>query len=96
MTVKQLLPPGTMVVCRVDLDKLILWSSYDCDLDDVNGYVDVNEVLIIIDSRITPEEERSKYDEVYTDEWKNGAYLVMSSSGVKGWIGEGWVTPVTI
>jgi len=96
MTVKKLLPPGTMLVCRIDLDQMILWSSYNCDLDDINATVDVNEVLMVIDSRVTPEEDRPKYDEVYTDEWKNGAYFVMSSSGVKGWIGEGWVMPVTI
>lgn len=96
MTAKKLLPPGTMLVGRIDLDQLILWSSYNCDLDDVNATVNVNEVLMVIDSRVTPEEDRSKYDEVYTDEWKNGAYFVMSSSGAKGWIGEGWVMPVTI
>ena len=33
MTVKKLLPPGTMAVCSVDIDQLILWSSYNCDLD---------------------------------------------------------------
>jgi hypothetical protein len=51
---------------------------------------------MVINSRITPEEDRPTYDEVYTDEWKNGAYFVMSSSGMKGWIGEGWVMPITI
>jgi hypothetical protein len=95
MTIKQLLSPGTMVVCRPDLDKLILWSSYECDLDDFNATIEVNDVLIILDVRVTPTEEKSKYDEIYTEEWKNGAYLVISSAGVQGWIGEGWVIPVT-
>lgn len=92
MTVKKLLPPGTMAVCSVDIDQLILWSSYNCDLDNINATVGVNEVLMVINSRTIPEEERTKYDEVYTDEWKNGAYLILASSGVSGWVGAGWIS----
>lgn len=95
MTSKALLPIGTMVRCRPDMgEQLILWSSHSAeDVDDISAYVDVNEVLVVLNSK-TNSRARSKKHVVYSDEWKNGAYLLMSASGAKGWIGEGWVVPV--
>lgn len=97
---KKLLPVGTLVACRPDIDQLILWESYDVDdADDVAGYVDINEVLVILKARKNEDPHRKKSllkEELFTEEWKNGAYFLMSSSGVRGWIGEGWVVPITI
>ena len=95
MSANKLLQPGTLVVCREDLDKLVLWESPSCDLDDVAGQVDVNEGLIILETRETPAIEKENLGDLYTEEWKNGSYYVSSRSGIKGWIGEGWVVPVT-
>jgi hypothetical protein len=96
---KKLLPIGTLVVCRTDIEHLILWESYDVDdTDDVAGYVDIHEVLIILEARKNEEPDRKKKsivkEELFSEEWKNGAYLLLSSSGIKGWIGMGWVTAV--
>lgn len=98
MPTKKLLPIGTLVVCRTDIEHLILWESYDVDdADDVAGYVDLHEVLIVLEARKNEDPDRKKSiikEELFSEEWKDGAYLLLSSSGVKGWIGEGWVVPV--
>lgn len=97
MPTKKLLSPGTMVVCNasLDIDQLVLWASYEGDVENiehaVHGTIDMKDVLIVIKSRINLDK-----NVIYSDEWKNGAYFVMSSSGMKGWVGEGWVVPVTI
>jgi len=46
---KQVLKPGQFATCRPDVDKLMLWSSYDCEIDDVNDTVDGEELFIILD-----------------------------------------------
>lgn len=98
MPQKKLLPIGTLVACRTDIEHLILWESYDVDdTDDVAGYVDIHEVLIILEARKNKDPDRKKSiikEELFSEEWKNGAYLLLSSSGKKGWIGEGWVTAI--
>lgn len=98
MSQNKLLAIGTLVACRPDLDQLILWSSYDVDdVDDVAGYVDIDEVLVILEARKNEDPDRKKSllkEELFSEEWKNGAYLLLSSSGIKGWIGEGWIVPV--
>jgi len=96
MPTKKLLSPGTMVVCNasLDIDQLVLWGSYEgaASIEHaVHGIIDMKDVLIVIKSRINLDK-----NVIYSDEWKNGAYFVMSSSGMKGWVGEGWVVPVTI
>lgn len=97
MPTKKLLSPGTMVVCNasLDIDQLVLWASYEGDVENIeyaiHGTIDMKDVLIVIKSRINLDK-----NVIYSDEWKNGAYFVMSSSGMKGWVGEGWVVPVTI
>ena len=96
MPTKKLLSPGTMVVCNasLDIDQLVLWGSYEGAASielAVHGIIDMKDVLIVIKSRINLDK-----NVIYSDEWKNGAYFVMSSSGMKGWVGEGWVVPVTI
>lgn len=95
MSSKPLLPIGTMVKCRPDVgEHLILWTSHNAeDVDDISAYVDVSEVLIILNFE-TNSNVKLKKRVIYSDEWKNGAYLLMSTSGAKGWIGEGWVVPV--
>lgn len=99
MSQSNLLPIGTLVTCRPDLDQLILWGSYDVDdADDVAGYVDINEVLVILEARKNEDPDRKKSilkEELFSEEWKNGAYLLLSSSGIKGWIGEGWIVKVS-
>jgi hypothetical protein len=95
---KKLLPIGTLVACRTDIEHLILWESYDVDdTDDVAGYVDIHEVLIVLEARKNEEPDGKKStikEELFSEEWKNGAYLLLSSSGIKGWIGMGWVTAI--
>lgn len=95
MSSKQLLPIGTMVRCRAEVGhQLILWASHAAkDVDDVSAYVNVDEVLVVLKSRRNLKSARSK-NPTLSDEWKKGAYLLMSSSGSTGWIGEGWVVPV--
>lgn len=98
MCQKKLLPVGTLVACRPDIDQLILWESYDVDdTDDVAGYVDINEVLVILGFKQNDDPDRKKpiiKEELFSEEWKDGAYFLISSSGIKGWIGEGWIVPV--
>jgi len=33
----------------------------------------------------------TKKNKNLADEWQKGSYLVLTSSGVSGWVGEGWV-----
>lgn len=98
MSQSKLLPIGTLVACRPDIEQLILWESYDVDdADDVAGYIDISEVLIILEARKSEDPNRKKSiikEELFSEEWKNGAYLLLSSSGIRGWIGEGWVIPI--
>lgn len=84
-----LLTPGHIVMSKEKSEKLILWSTYRGESDDFFGVVDPNEIMIVLESKKTiPGEEQ------LTPEWENGAYLVMTSSGTKGWVGSGWVVSV--
>jgi len=93
MSKEELLRPGDMVVCREDIDKLILWSSYGCEPDDDGAGVDPKNVLLILEVRRSSIDDLKPTD-TFTPEWQIGAYYVLSSFGIKGWIGAGWVVPV--
>jgi len=87
----KLLPPGSLVVCRPDSDQLILWESYGCDVDDIKGMANVNDILIVLEAK----ENSSFKDERLTEEWLLGAYKIMTPEGIQGWTGAGWVVPIT-
>jgi len=93
MITEGLLKPGDLVACRPDADGLIMWSSYRCDIDDTVGGVDVNDILLILKSR-KPTKKELRQPIPLTEEWKVGAYQVLSSEGLVGWIGAGWAVPI--
>jgi len=82
------LKPGQFATCRPDVDKLMLWTSYDCEIDDVNDTVTGEELFIILDVM-----EMSNCADPLTNEWEKGAYKVLSPRGICGWVGAGWVIP---
>jgi len=83
---EELLQPGHIVTPRDKSEKLVLWSTYMCDPDEFYEIVDLNGIMIILETKKTEKEK-----EVLTPEWKNGAYRVMTQDGVVGWVGSGWV-----
>lgn len=83
-----MLKPGQVVVGRSDIDHLVLWESIEDSSESVECS-DSNDLFVIIE---VVEKLPSIESENMTDEWKNGAYRVMSSKGNCGWVGEGWVT----
>jgi hypothetical protein len=87
-----LLSRGEIVVCRSDVavTSLVVWSSERASFDDDVGTVSINEIMIIVD--VKKPSKRALKDLTLTDEWKLGSYKILSSSGVSGWIGAGWVT----
>ena len=90
---KNLLSPGTLVTCRGDAPGgLIMWSSYRSEIEDDIGKADQNEIMLILKSRKPAKKELCSL----TPEWKTGAYLILAAGGKKGWVGAGWVIPVTI
>lgn len=94
MSQTELLPPGTLVIPRDDVSgELIIWSSYRSDIEDVGDNVGSDSVLLILESRKHSKRKAEKY--MLTAEWKLGAYLILSSNGKKGWVGAGWVQPVS-
>lgn len=85
-----LLPVGTMIKPKPENEFLVLWSTdRNSNFDDEIGRVLEDEIMIILKSEKTNSENKS-----WTDEWKNGSYMVLSSSGLIGWVGEGWVIPI--
>lgn len=93
MMAKNLLSPGTLVTCRADAPGgLIMWSSYRSEIDNDVGKIEQDEVMLILKSRKSGKNEKH----TLTPEWQTGAYLILSSAGTKGWVGAGWVVPVTI
>lgn len=86
-----LLVPGTIVKGRTN-ETLVLWKTYKCSIYDEAGKVDANEIMVILEAKQNKSKQKAKAR--MTEEWQRGAYLVLSSNGVKGWLGEGWVIPV--
>lgn len=96
MSQTELLPPGTLVVPRDDISgELIIWSSYRSDIEDVGDNVGPDNVLLVLKSRKPSQREAKSRKYMLTPEWKLGAYLILSSNGKKGWVGAGWVQPVS-
>ena len=90
MASSKLLKPGAMCVGRTDGDKIILWSSCNCAFDDVNGYAEIGDILVVLESK-----ESFKQEELtLTPEWEKGAYYVLAPSGISGWVGAGWIFPI--
>jgi hypothetical protein len=87
---EDLLKPGHIVVSKDKDEKLVLWSAYKCESDEFYEIVDSNEIMIVLEAK-----KSTSSEEFLNSEWENGAYFVMTSSGVKGWVGSGWVTSVS-
>ena len=84
-----MLKPGQIAACRSDVDRLVLWSSYDCDVDDVNDVVEGKELFVIVDAI-----EKIHTSDPLTEEWEKGAYKILSPRGICGWVGAGWIVGV--
>ena len=93
---KKLLAPGELVIRRpnAEVTKLIAWSSCMGSIDDDVGLIDSEELMVIVEVKKTSKAELSNPRSPLTHEWRKGAYKVISSSGINGWIGAGWVIPV--
>lgn len=94
MTPKEnrLLSPGDLVVCRHDVvGKLVLWSAPFSDIDEDVGSAESDDVLLVIKSKSNVTKERN----LVMEEWKAGSYMVLAPSGIIGWVGAGWVVPIS-
>lgn len=85
----KLLKPGQLAVCKSDIDKLTLWGSYRCDIEDDVDYVEPGEILIIIKSKRTASDNDE--ENPLNIEWQVGAYKVLTPRGKLGWVGAGWI-----
>jgi len=82
--------PGVLVKSRLVGEQLILWPSYKTSSPDNSlGSVSDNDVMIILKTR-----KSKKITKNLSDEWQKGSYLVLTSTGIFGWVGEGWVRAV--
>lgn len=90
-----LLRPGSLVICKSDLvGDLVLWGSPRSDsIDDDIAMSSPKDVLLIIKAR-KAKSTKSALAGRLSNEWSEGSYMVLTSSGVKGWVGAGWVVPV--
>lgn len=88
-----MLKPGQLATCRIDTDKIILWESYECEIDDVTDLIDASELVVIIDA--VKSIKSAKLDSnLVSEAWENGAYKVMSPRGICGWVGASWIISV--
>lgn len=91
--------PGQFMVCKenIDIKELILWKSfneYQDNLDDV-ATAQVDDLFIVLDSIDNTINIFSDVEiNCLTDEWKLGAYKVLSTKGAYGWVGKGWLMPL--
>jgi len=92
---KSLLKPGTMVSCHKDINELVIWKSYRSDMEDNIDSVKSGDIMVILESRKTSNFEVEDQVNMLMDEWKIGAYLLLTPNGKKGWVGAGWIIPVT-
>lgn len=89
------LSPGQLAVSNIDADQadqIILWSSLECNMDEPHGYAQPKDVLLILEFR----EMHTDLGKATSEEWVRGAYKVLASSGQSGWIGAGWLQPLSI
>lgn len=85
------LKPGQLAISNIDSDQIVLWSSLECSLDDPHSYAEVDDVLLILEFR----EMHIDFGKAASAEWIKGAYRVLASSGQSGWIGAGWLQPLS-
>lgn len=85
------LRPGQLAVSNIDADQLILWSSLECSIDEPHGYAQPDDVLLILEFR----EMSIDLRKFTSEEWIKGAYRVLAPSGQSGWIGAGWLQPLS-
>jgi hypothetical protein len=90
MLIKKHLNPGQLAVSTFDDDQLVLWSSLECSIDEPHGVAYRDDVLLILEfSELVP-----KLGNSTSEEWIQGAYHVLASSGQSGWIGEGFAAAI--
>ncbi len=89
---KGLLKPGTLVSCNDDINELVIWKSYRSDMEDNIDSVKPGDIMVILESRPTSEDQVN----ILMEEWKIGAYCVLTPNGKMGWVGAGWIVPITI
>ena len=80
------------MVCRPNLDVLLLWPRLYSFSTDETTEIDPGQVLLVLETKQHEDKFLTKIS--LTEEWKGGAYLVLSGEGKLGWVGEGWVVPV--
>jgi len=84
-----LLAPGDLAVCKKGISSLVLWPTSTCDQMECTETADSTCVFVVLESHSKP--ARLEKNQILTNEWRKGCYLLLSSSGVKGWVGAGWV-----
>jgi len=83
--------PGSLVKIKPGEEFLVLWPTHKTDsYEKEAGRVFINDIMIVLKAR-----ETKKINERLSDEWKKGSYLVLTSSGISGWVGEGWVVSIS-
>lgn len=88
---KKLFLPGSLVRIKPGEEFLVLWPTYKTDsYEKETGRVFINDIMIVLKTR-----ETKKINERLSDEWKKGSYRVLTSSGISGWVGEGWVVSIS-
>jgi len=88
---QETLNPGQLAISMIDADQLILWSSLECDIDEPHGCAQPDDILLILEFR----EMTLDFGKATSDEWSQGAYRVLASSGQSGWIGAGWIRSIS-
>lgn len=69
---------------------LVLWpAARTISFEKEAGRVSSSDIMTILKVKKT----RKTHKKV-SDEWRKGSYLVLSSTGNSGWVGEGWVVPL--
>jgi len=86
---QETLNPGQLAISMIDVDQLILWSSLECDIDELHGCAQADDILLILEFR------EMSLDLAISNEWARGAYRVLASSGQTGWIGAGWLRSIS-
>jgi len=86
--------PGSLVKIKPGEEFLILWPTYKTDSYEKVyakelGRVFINDIMMVIKT-IKGTQKKNKR---VSDEWTKGSYRVLTSSGIIGWVGEGWVIP---
>jgi hypothetical protein len=89
---RKLCSRGDLVKCRPDVEILLLWPRHYSFFNEETVEVGSEQILLVLD--FAAHRDNFLQSDNLTDEWKGGAYFVLSSSGEVGWVGQGWVVPL--